>query len=247
METLRDLPAVTGDGVRVEILGNIEFDYEVDHCLDRGADGIGLYRTEFLYLGADEEPDEECHFQAYSRVVKTMGERPVIIRTFDMGADKVPHLPPPEDERNPFLGLRSIRLALRNVPMFRTQLRAILRASALGHVKVMFPLVSTLLELRQAKMVLADVIEDLEEHGVSYRQEPAGGDDGRGARRGDDDRPLRRGGRLLQHRHQRPDPVHAGRGPQQQGRGGAVQRLRPGRAEADPIDHRRGAAAADCR
>ncbi len=168
LETLRDLPAVTGEGVRVEILGNIEFDYEVDHCLDRGADGIGLYRTEFLYLGADEEPDEECHFQAYSRVVKTMGERTVIIRTFDMGADKVPHLPPPEDERNPFLGLRSIRLALCNVPMFRTQLRAILRASALGHVKVMFPLVSTLLELRQAKMVLADVVEDLEEHGVSY-------------------------------------------------------------------------------
>jgi phosphotransferase system enzyme I (PtsI) len=168
LETLRDLPAVTGDGVRVEILGNIEFDYEVDHCMDRGADGIGLYRTEFLYLGAEKEPDEECHLQAYTRVVKTMGDRPVTIRTFDMGADKVPHLPPPEDERNPFLGLRSIRLALRNVPMFRTQLRAILRASALGRVKVMFPLVSTLLELRQAKMVLADVIEDLEEHGIPY-------------------------------------------------------------------------------
>ncbi len=168
LETLRDLPAVTADGVRLEILGNIEFDYEVDHCLDRGADGIGLYRTEFLYLGAEKEPDEECHFHAYSRVVKTMGQRTVTIRTFDMGADKVPHLPPPEDERNPFLGLRSIRLALRNVPMFRTQLRAILRASALGHVKVMFPLVSTLLELRQAKMVLADVMEDLDEHGIPF-------------------------------------------------------------------------------
>ena len=175
LETLRDLPAVTADDVRVEIVGNIEFDYEVDHCLDRGADGIGLYRTEFLYLGAEKEPDEECHYQAYSRVVRTMGDRPVTIRTFDMGADKVPHLPAPEDERNPFLGLRSIRLALRNVPMFRTQLRAILRASALGNVKVMFPLVSTLLELRQAKMVLADVIEDLEEHQVPYdRQMPVG-------------------------------------------------------------------------
>jgi len=168
LESLRDLRAVTGDGVRVEILGNIEFDYEVDHCLDRGADGIGLYRTEFLYLGSEKEPDEECHWQAYSRVVKSMGQRTVTIRTFDMGADKVPHLPPPEDERNPFLGLRSIRLALRNVPMFRTQLRAILRASALGRVQVMFPLVSTLLELRQAKMVLADVIEDLEEHGIPF-------------------------------------------------------------------------------
>jgi phosphoenolpyruvate-protein phosphotransferase (PTS system enzyme I) len=92
-----------------------------------------------------------------------------------MGADKVPLLPAPEDERNPCLGLRSIRLALRNVPMFRTQLRAILRASALGKVQVMFPLVSTIPELRQAKMVLADVIEDLEERGIEYdRNLPVG-------------------------------------------------------------------------
>ncbi|NUQ65089.1 MAG: phosphoenolpyruvate--protein phosphotransferase [Pirellulales bacterium] len=168
LETLRELPAETADGIRIELCGNIEFPYEVDHCIERGADGVGLYRTEFLYLGAEVEPDEEVHFQAYSRVVETMRNRPVTIRTFDLGADKIPHLPTPEDERNPFLGLRSIRLALRNVPMFRTQLRAILRASALGQVRVMFPLVSTILELRQAKMVLADVIEDLEEHGVEY-------------------------------------------------------------------------------
>ncbi len=168
LETLRDLPAETADGVRIELLGNIEFPYEVDHCIERGADGVGLYRTEFLYLGAEVEPDEDVHFQAYSRVVETMRDRPVTIRTFDLGADKIPHLPEPEDERNPFLGLRSIRLALRNVPMFRTQLRAILRASALGKVRVMFPLISTVLELRQAKMVLADVIEDLEEHGIEY-------------------------------------------------------------------------------
>ena len=108
--------------------------------------------------------------------------------------------------------------------MFRTQLRADPAGQRLGNVKVMFPLVSTLLELRQAKMVLADVIEDLDEHGIPFNREHAGGDDGRGARRGDDDRPLRRGGRFPQHRHQRPDPVHAGRRPQQQGRGGAVQR-----------------------
>jgi phosphotransferase system enzyme I (PtsI) len=175
LETLRDLPAETRDGQRVSLYGNIEFPYEVDHCIDRGADGVGLYRTEFLYLGSEVEPDEEVHFQAYSRVVKTMGAKPVTIRTFDLGADKVPHLPPPEDERNPCLGLRSIRLALRNVPMFRTQLRAILRASALGSVRVMFPLVSTLLELRQAKMVLADVMEDLEERGLEFdRNMPVG-------------------------------------------------------------------------
>jgi len=170
LESLRDLPAETADGVRLQLLGNIEFPYEVDHCVDRGADGVGLYRTEFLYLGSESEPTEEVHFQAYSQVVRAMGDRPVTIRTFDLGADKVPHLPAPEDERNPFLGLRSIRLALRNLPLFRTQLRAALRASALGNLRVMFPLISTLLELRQAKMVLADVMEDLEEHGVEFNR-----------------------------------------------------------------------------
>ncbi len=171
LESLRDLPCVTSDGQRIELFGNIEFPYEVDHCIDRGADGVGLYRTEFLYLGSESEPDEDVHFQAYSQVVKAMSERSVTIRTFDLGADKVPHLPTPEDERNPFLGLRSIRLALRNLPMFRTQLRAVLRASAIGKVQVMFPLVSTLLELRQAKMVLADVMEDLDEHSIPFDRE----------------------------------------------------------------------------
>ncbi len=170
LETLRDLPAETTDGVSIELFGNIEFPYEVEHCVDRGASGIGLYRTEFLYLGSPEEPTEDVHYQAYSKVVQAMQGKPVVIRTFDLGADKVPHLPTPEDERNPFLGLRSIRLALRNLPMFRTQLRALLRASVLGDVRVMFPLISTLLELRQAKMVLADVMEDLEEKAIPFNR-----------------------------------------------------------------------------
>jgi len=171
LETLRDLPAETTDGVRIQIYGNIEFPYEVDHCIKRGADGIGLYRTEFLYLGADREPDEDVHYQAYRRVATTMGQRPVTIRTFDMGADKIAHSDVVEEEKNPFLGLRSIRLALRNLPMFRTQLRAVLRASVFGEVRLMFPLISTLLELRQAKMVLADVMEDLDERGVKFNRE----------------------------------------------------------------------------
>lgn len=175
LQGLRDLPAETADGTRIELMGNIEFPYEVDHCVDRGADGIGLYRTEFLYLGADSEPNEEVHFQAYSQVVRTMGDRPVTIRTFDLGADKLRHLPKPEDERNPFLGLRSIRLALRNLNMFRVQLRAVLRASALGNVKVMFPLVSTMMELRQAKMVLADMMEELDEKGIPFSRDLAVG------------------------------------------------------------------------
>ncbi|NLF08396.1 MAG: phosphoenolpyruvate--protein phosphotransferase [Pirellulaceae bacterium] len=171
LEPLRDLPAETRDGVRIELLGNIEFPYEVDHCIDRGADGVGLYRTEFLYLGAEVAPTEEVHYQAYSRVLQAMGDKPVVIRTFDLGADKMPDMAPPEDNRNPCLGLRSIRLALRNLTVFRTQLRAILRASVQGNAHIMFPLVSTLLEFRQAKMVLADVMEDLQEHGLPFNRD----------------------------------------------------------------------------
>ncbi len=170
LESLRDLPAETQDGVRVQLDGNIEFPHEVGHCLDRGADGIGLYRTEFLYLGADVEPDEEAHYNAYAEVVQAMAGRPVVIRTLDLGADKL-STPGLDIERNPFLGLRSIRISLRNTELFRTQLRAILRASALGDVRIMFPLISTMLELRQAKMVLADVMEDLEEHGRPFNRD----------------------------------------------------------------------------
>ncbi|MFT5526898.1 MAG: phosphotransferase system enzyme I (PtsI) [Pirellulaceae bacterium] len=168
LETLRDLPAETTDGSRVYISANIEFPHEVSACLRRGADGIGLYRTEFLYLGAENEPSEEEHFEAYASVVKEMDGRPVVIRTLDLGADKMGHLPLAEQEKNPFLGLRSIRISLRNLPLFRVQLRAILRASALGDVRIMFPLITTLHELRQAKMVLNDAMEDLEDEGVGF-------------------------------------------------------------------------------
>ena len=175
LETLRELPAETADGVRIDLLGNIEFPHEVHHCVDRGADGIGLYRTEFLYLGADAEPTEETHFEAYCRVAQAMGSRKVVIRTLDLGADKVTGMTASGRERNPFLGLRSIRVSLRNLPLFRTQLRAILRASVYGDLRVMFPLVSTLLELRQARMVLADVMEDLEENGIPFNRDLAVG------------------------------------------------------------------------
>jgi len=168
LDRLRDLPAETTDGERIQITGNIEFPSEVEHCLSRGCDGIGLYRTEFLYLTSKREPTEEDHFAAYSEVVKAMHGKPVVIRTLDLGADKMRTETTPEEERNPCLGLRSIRLSLRQLPMFRTQLRAILRASALGDVRVLFPLVSTIVELRQARMVLADVMEDLAEHGIAF-------------------------------------------------------------------------------
>jgi phosphotransferase system enzyme I (PtsI) len=168
LEMLRELPAETTDGVRITMLGNIEFPGEVQQCDERGADGIGLYRTEFLYLGRDDDPSEKAHYAAYSEVVEAMRGKPVVMRTLDLGADKMRTMPDPEDERNPFLGLRSIRLALKNRDLFRVQLRAILRASAHGNIKLMFPLISTMLELRQAKMVLADAMEDLEEEGVPF-------------------------------------------------------------------------------
>ena len=170
---LRDLEAVTLDGVPINLYGNIEFPSEAVHCLERGADGIGLYRTEFIYLSATSRgiPTEEDHFIAYKSVAETMGDKLVTIRTFDLGADKLPQLPNPTDERNPALGLRSLRLSLKNTHLFQQQLRAILRASHYGNLRIMFPLITTLLELRQAKMLLADVREELHEEGIPYRRD----------------------------------------------------------------------------
>jgi len=170
LETLRDLPAETTDGEQILLMGNIEFPHEVKQCQERGADGIGLYRTEFLYLGVDDDPTEETHYEAYASVANAVQGKPIVMRTLDLGADKMRSLPDPEEERNPFLGLRSIRLALRNSDLFRVQLRAILRASHLGDIRIMFPLISTMLELRQAKMVLADAMEDLEEAGMPFNR-----------------------------------------------------------------------------
>lgn len=173
---LRGLPAETRDGVRIPLLGNIEFPQEAEHCIQRGADGVGLYRTEFIYLGRQGDPTEADHLEAYLQVIRTMGPRPVVIRTLDLGADKFATASEPVSvERNPFLGLRSVRLCLRNLTLFKTQMRAILRASAFGNVRIMFPMISTLLELRQCKMILAEVKEDLEEEGVAFnRKLPVG-------------------------------------------------------------------------
>jgi phosphotransferase system enzyme I (PtsI) len=170
---LRDLPAETKDGVRVPLLGNIEFPSEAMHCLERGANGVGLYRTEFLYLGKDSDPTESEHLDAYLTVLQTLGpHQPVVIRTLDLGADKFSSQAEPAlVERNPFLGVRSVRLCLRNLTLFKTQMRAILRASAFGDVRIMFPMVSTLLELRQCKMILAEVKEDLEEEGIAFNRD----------------------------------------------------------------------------
>ncbi len=177
LKSLQPLPSETSDGVRIQLLGNIEFPEEAAHCRELGADGIGLYRTEFLYLERSREQTEEDHFEAYKTVVSAFAGHPVVIRTLDLGADKVPAAMPelyPEGA-NPELGLRSIRLSLNNVTQFKTQLRAILRVASLGDVRIMFPLVSSLMELRQARLLLGDVIEDLEERGDPFnRHVPVG-------------------------------------------------------------------------
>ena len=165
---LSELPAETIDQEPLHLAANIEFPHEVQASLRRGADGIGLYRTEFLYLAAIREPTEEEHYQAYAHVVRSMKQRPVVIRTLDLGADKMGQIPHGEEERNPFLGLRSIRLSLQNLPLFRIQLRAILRASALGPVQVMFPLVATLKQLRQARAILDEVMHELRQEGIDH-------------------------------------------------------------------------------
>lgn len=174
LESLQELPSETQDGIPITLLGNIEFPNEAEACQHRGAAGIGLYRTEFLYLDGQREPTEEDHYQAYCQVLHAFPNQPVTIRTLDLGADKMPgalRAAYPEGI-NPALSLRSIRLSLQHLELFKTQLRAALRAAAHGKLQIMFPLISTLLELRQCKMLLADVVEDLEEQGVPFRKDP---------------------------------------------------------------------------
>ena len=170
-------PAVTLDGESIAVHANIEFPSEIPVALQKGATGIGLYRTEFLYLASDHAPTEEEQYQAYCEAIEYLGDKPLTIRTLDLGADKLAKVVEDETQRsgseegNPFLGVRSIRLCLANPPLFKTQLRAILRASVKGNVRIMFPLVSHIMELRQAKMLMGDVMEDLEDEGLPFRRD----------------------------------------------------------------------------
>jgi len=160
-----NLPAVTRDGHAVSIEANIEFPTEVDTVIRYGGEGVGLYRTEFLYHAADSPPDEEAHFQAYMEAIRALGDHPMTIRILDLGADKFPAQFP---ERNPFLGCRSMRLMRVYPEIFRNQIRAILRASALGEVRFMFPLIGSIGELREAKALVRNVMTELDRDGISY-------------------------------------------------------------------------------
>ena len=168
LERLADVPTRTKDGFRVRLLANIIDPAGADKALQVGADGIGLYRTEFLFVNRKTAPTEEEQYEAYAAVVRTMRSRPVVIRTLDVGGDKeLSYLNLPK-ESNPFLGCRAIRVCLRDPVLFMTQLRAILRAGVHGQALILYPMIASLDEVRTANRLLAEAKEALRAEGVAY-------------------------------------------------------------------------------
>lgn len=164
---LKNEPTITTDGVHVELVANIGTPEDVTGVHNNGGEGVGLYRTEFLYMGKSELPSEDEQFESYKAVLENMGDKPVVVRTLDIGGDKeLSYLQLPK-EMNPFLGYRAIRLCLERDDIFRVQLRALLRASVYGNLKIMFPMIATLEEFRQAKAILLEEKDKLVADGVS--------------------------------------------------------------------------------
>ena len=171
LKVLKDKETITTDGHKVEIVGNIGTPDDVAGVIDNGGEGVGLYRTEFLYMNSTELPTEEQQFEAYKKVLVAMNGKPVVVRTLDIGGDKkLPYLPI-DPEMNPFLGYRAIRLCLDRKDIFRTQLRALLRASAYGKLRVMFPMIATIDEFVSAKALLEEEKEKLVKEGVEVGQD----------------------------------------------------------------------------
>jgi len=163
--------SISKDGVKVEIAANIGTPKDMDKVLENDGEGVGLFRTEFLYMDRDTEPTEEEQFIAYKTVAEKLGEKPLVIRTLDIGGDKfLPYLDLPK-EMNPFLGYRAIRLCLDRTEIFRTQLRAILRASHFGNIKIMFPMVSSIQEVRDAKKIIEEIKEELRSENIPFNEE----------------------------------------------------------------------------
>jgi len=174
LESYRKLPAVTRDGHSVALRGNIEIAEEIRTARQQGVEGIGLFRTEFLFMASAEPPDEEAQYQAYRAAVEAMAPHPVTIRTLDVGGDKfVPELNL-LDELNPAMGLRAVRFSLKEGALFRTQLRAILRASAHGNLRVMFPMISGVAEIRACRHLLEKYRQELLDEGVAVGRLPLG-------------------------------------------------------------------------
>jgi len=167
----RDLPAETLDGYRVKVLANIELVEEIPAVLQHGAEGIGLYRTEYLYLNRKDLPSEEEHFQAYRKVAEGISPHPAVIRTLDIGGDKFMSHMDLAEEMNPAMGLRAIRFSLKEVDIFKVQLRAILRDSAYGKVKLLLPMISGATEIREVKKILQEVRLNLSAEGIAFDPE----------------------------------------------------------------------------
>jgi len=166
--SIMKLPAVTTDGYRISLMANIEMPHEIQSVKQHGAEGIGLYRTEFIYLNRKSLPTEDEHFEVYKYVVDNMKPNVTIIRTFDLGGDRFLSPIDLAQEMNPAMGLRAIRFCLKEVEIFKDQLRAILRTSAYGPVKIRFPMISGIEEIRLTKMILEEVKDDLQARGIPF-------------------------------------------------------------------------------
>ncbi len=168
LESYRDLSALTTDQVHVALRANLEIASDMEQAKKHAAEGIGLYRTEFLYLGRSEPPDEEEQYRSYCEILQQAEGEPVTIRTLDIGGDKfVPELNL-EDEANPAMGLRGIRFSLHEERLFKVQLRAILRASSCGKIRILFPMISGVAEIRACKKILCEIQAQLDQEGLSY-------------------------------------------------------------------------------
>lgn len=171
LQRLKNLPAQTLDGFRIEVAANVGLLEELPSVFANGAEGIGLYRTEFLFLNRTTLPDEDEQFDAYRKIAKAVSPYAAIIRTIDLGGDKLPALGTSVPEANPYLGLRGVRLCLAKPEFFHTQLRALLRASAFAKIKILFPMISGVFELRAVKAELAKAQAELREEGVAFDRE----------------------------------------------------------------------------
>lgn len=171
LNQIKNTKAITKDGKEIELAANIGSTEDLDYLDVLDLDGIGLFRTEFLYMSRDTFPNEEEQFEAYKQVAEALKGKPVVIRTLDIGGDKELSYLKIEKEMNPFLGFRAIRLCLERIELWKTQLRAIVRASAHGYIKIMFPMISTYKELLQAKKILQEVRNELKLEGVPFDEE----------------------------------------------------------------------------
>jgi len=171
LQKLRDLPAVTKDGRKINLYGNISGAGDLENVFENGGEGVGLFRTEMLFMDRNSLPDEEEQFEFYRQVAVRSGKKPIIIRTLDIGGDKQLGYIDIQSENNPFMGYRAIRFCLGNPDIFLTQIRAILRAATFGNLKIMFPMISGIAELREAKKYLQQAKEELTKSGTDFRSD----------------------------------------------------------------------------